>query len=339
MRIDIKKYGLKLTHKFRIARETQTICYNLFLKMNINGLTGYGESAPTAYYNENIDTMCEAVDSIYDISEPNLENPDTFFEELEKLYPNYPSLRAGIEMAVYDIIGKLKNKSVCELFGLDSSRTPLTSFTIGIDKPELLKMKFEEAEKYPVIKIKMGSEFDYEIINFLKNIKDKKIRIDANEGWKREEAVKKMELLKEIGVEFVEQPLKKQDLEGILWLKERVDMKLFTDENVKTSQDINNIKDIYDGINIKLMKCGGLSEAKKMIDIAHSYNIEVMLGCMIESSLAITAASQISPSVEYADLDGNLLISNDPFKGVSVINGKLVIPKKPGLGLEELGLF
>lgn len=339
MKIDIKKYGLKLTHKFRIARETQTVCYNLFLKININGLTGYGESAPTAYYNEDIDIISEAINLIYDINEPDLEKPGIFIEKLEKLYPNYPSLRAGIEMAVYDIIGKSKNKSVCELFCLDASKTPLTSFTIGIDEPELLKMKFEEAEKYPVLKIKLGSEFDYEIINFLRNLKNKKIRIDANEGWKREEAVKKIELLKEIGVEFIEQPLKKQDIEGIIWLKDRVDMKIFTDENVKISKDIENIKDIYDGINIKLMKCGGLTEAKKMIDIAHSFNIEVMLGCMIESSVAITAAAQISPSVDYADLDGNLLVSNDPFKGVSVIDGKLVIHEKPGLGLEELGLF
>ena len=335
MEVFFKKYGLKLKHEFRIAREKEIICNNLFLKINMDGLTGYGEAAPTEYYNEDIETIYKLAESISEISEPDLENPYPFFEGLKEIYPNFPSLRAALEMAVYDIIGKFKKKPVHELFGLNPSHTPVTSFTIGIDKPDIIKMKLKEAEEYPVLKIKMGSEYDYEIIKILKNIKDKKIRIDANEGWSREEAVKKMESLKEIGVEFVEQPLKKEDIEGIKWLKDRVDLKIFSDENVKILQDINNIKDIYDGINIKLMKCGGLSEAVKMIITAKSYNLEVMLGCMIESSAAITAAAHISPCVDFADLDGNLLISNDPFTGVSVKDGKLILPEKSGLGVEE----
>ena len=335
MEVFLKKYGLKLKHEFRIAREKEIICNNLFLKININGLTGYGEAAPTEYYNEDIETIYKLAESISDFKDPDLDNPKTFLEELKDKYPEYPSLRTAVEMAVYDVIGKYKNKPIYELFSLDPNDTPLTSFTIGIDKPNIIKIKLKEAEEYPVLKIKMGSEYDYEIIKILNNIKDKNIRIDANEGWGREEAVKKMERLKEIGVEFVEQPLKKEDIEGIKWLKDRIDLKIFSDENVKILQDINNIRDIYDGINIKLMKCGGLSEAVKMIITAKSYNLEVMIGCMIESSAAITAAAHISPVVDFADLDGNLLILNDPFTGVSVKDGKLILPEKSGLGVEE----
>lgn len=341
MEVFSKIYGLKLKYEFRIAREVQTICNNLFLKVNINGITGYGESAPTEYYNEDIETIYKTAKSLSDIEEPNLDNPEPFFEELKNKYKQYPSLRAAVEIAVYDIIGKYKRKPIYELFNLNPNDTPVTSFTLGMDKPDVMKVKLKEAEEYPILKIKLGSGYDYDIMNILKNIKNKEIYIDANEGWGREEAAKKMEILKEIGVVFIEQPLKKDDIEGIKWLKDRINLKIFTDENVKTSQDIDIIADIYDGINIKLMKCGGLSEALKMVKIAKSNNIEIMLGCMIESSVSITAAAHFSPFVDFADLDGNLLISNDPFTGVSVKNGKLLLPNMPGLGLnmKEINFF
>lgn len=335
MNVDIKKFGLKLKHEFNIARGSMTVCNNLFLKLNINGITGYGEAAPTEYYNEDIEAIYESAKSLSDFKEPDLDSPEPFFEEIKNKYPEYPSLRAAIEIAVYDIIGKYKNEPLYKLFGLDSKKTPATSFTIGIDTKDLIENKLKEADEFPVLKIKLGSKYDYDIMNALKKIKKDIIYIDANEGWSREEAVKKMEILKEINVEFVEQPLKKEDLEGIRWLKDRVDLKIFSDENVKTAHDIVNIIDIYDGINIKLMKCGGLSEAVKMIEIAKSNNLDIMLGCMIESSVSITAAAHISASVNYADLDGNLLISNDPFTGSKVKNGKIILPETPGLGINS----
>ncbi len=335
MKIYSKKYELKLKREFRIAREVQVVCNNLFLKLNINGITGYGEAAPTEYYNEDIETIYKSSQTLSNFDTLDFDAPEPFFEELKDRYSQYPSLRVAVEMAVYDIIGKHKNKPVYSLFDFNPNNTPVTSFTLGMDKPGIMEIKLKEAEQYPILKIKLGSEYDYDIINILKGFRNKKIRIDANEGWEREEAVKKMELLKEISVEFIEQPLQKDDLEGIRWLKDRIDIKIFTDENVKTSQDIENIVDIYDGINIKLMKCGGLSEAVKMIKIAKSKNLEIMLGCMIESSLAITAAAHLSPEVEFADLDGNLLISNDPFTGVSVSNGKLILSDMPGLGVNN----
>ena len=336
MEIDIVKFGLKLKHEFRIARETQVLSENLFVRITIDGITGYGEGAPTEYYNENIDEIIEIAKSLKKIDEPDLNNPKPFFENMEEKYKKYPSLRMAVDSAVYDIMGKYKNVPLYQMFGFERENTPLTSFTIGIDTKDIFLQKLKETNSFPIIKIKMGSENDYDIIKLLKLFPEKKYCIDANEGWTKEEAAKKIELLNEICVKFIEQPLKKDELEGILWLKERVDVKIYADENVQTSYDIDNIKDIYDGINIKLTKCGGIYEALKMIDKAKLYNLDIMFGCMIESSIGITAAAHLSPIAHFADLDGNLLINNDPFKGVLVNNGKLILPKESGLGIKEI---
>ncbi|MFC1558349.1 dipeptide epimerase [candidate division KSB1 bacterium] len=336
MIIDITKFELKLKHEFRIARETQVVSKNLFVRININGITGYGEGAPTEYYNEDIDKIIEIAKSLRNIDEPDLDNPNLFFKNMEENYKKYPSLRMAVDSAIYDIIGKYKKVPLYKMFGYERENTPQTSFTIGIDTKDIFHQKLKEAVSFPIIKVKMGSENDFDIIKILKLFPEKKYCIDANEGWEKEEAVKKIEMINEIGVEFIEQPLKKDDLEGILWLKERVDVKIYTDENVRTSYDIDNIKDIYDGINIKLTKCGGIYEALKMIDKAKLYNLDIMFGCMIESSIGITAAAHLSPVANFADLDGNLLINNDPFKGVLVNEGKLVLPKQSGLGINEI---
>jgi L-alanine-DL-glutamate epimerase-like enolase superfamily enzyme len=210
----------------------------------------------------------------------------------------------------------------------------MTSFTIGIDDREKIKEKVLEAKEYPLLKVKLGSDHDKEIINALRDVTDKLIRVDANEGWDLEEGKRMCDWLAERNVEFVEQPLPADNLDDSAKLREHSPLELVADENCIDSEDIPSISDAFDGINIKLMKCGGLREAFKMIQMARERQMKIMLGCMIETSVAITAASILSPLVDYADLDGNILTSNDPFDGVKVKDGMLVLPEGPGLGVK-----
>ncbi|HJM85984.1 MAG TPA: enolase C-terminal domain-like protein, partial [Candidatus Marinimicrobia bacterium] len=215
----------------------------------------------------------------------------------------------------------------------DPKKACMTSFTIGIDDREKIKEKVLEAEEYPLLKVKLGSDHDKEIINTLRDVTDKLIRVDANEGWDLEEGKRMCDWLSERNVEFVEQPLPADNLDDTAKLREHSPLELVADENCIDSEDIPSISDAFDGINIKLMKCGGLREAFKMIQMARERQMKIMLGCMIETSVAITAAAILSPLVDYADLDGNILASNDPFDGVKVRDGMLVLPEGPGLGV------
>jgi L-alanine-DL-glutamate epimerase-like enolase superfamily enzyme len=197
-----------------------------------------------------------------------------------------------------------------------------------------MQQKLKEAADFPVYKIKVGLKNDEEILRAIRQVTDKPLRVDANEGWKsKEEAVEKINWMATQGVEFVEQPMPAAMLEETRWVRERIKLPLFADEAVLSSADIPKLVGIYDGINVKLMKAGGITEALRMIALARSLNLKIMLGCMIESSVGCSAAAHISPLVDYADLDGNLLITNDPFKGVTVKNGKLILPNRPGIGV------
>ena len=219
---------------------------------------------------------------------------------------------------------------------MDKSRTPQTSFTIGIDHPNVLAQKIEEAEQYPILKIKLGTDDDQGIMRAIRKATTKVLRVDANEGWKEKEtAVERIKWLEQEGVEFVEQPLPASDLDGTAWVRDRVNLPLIADEDCIRYHDVPRLQKAFDGINIKLMKCTGLREAIKMIHTARACRMRVMVGCMIETSVAITAAAQLSPLIDYADLDGNILIKNDPFVGVKVKDGQLELPDRPGIGIVE----
>jgi L-alanine-DL-glutamate epimerase-like enolase superfamily enzyme len=221
------------------------------------------------------------------------------------------------------------------LFGLDRERTPITTMSIGIDTPEVIRQKIAEAADFPVLKIKVGRDDDAQILDSVRRVTDKPLRVDANEGWKTKEvALEKIRWLRGLGVELIEQPLPSVMLEETRWLRERVDLPIIADEAVKTAADIPALAECYDGINIKLMKAGGVQEALNMIRMARALGLKVMLGCMVETSVAIAAAAHLSPLADFADLDGNLLISNDPFRGPQVVKGKLILPDRPGLGVE-----
>jgi L-alanine-DL-glutamate epimerase-like enolase superfamily enzyme len=235
-----------------------------------------------------------------------------------------------------DWIGQKLGVPLYRHFGLDPGDAPVTTFSIGIDTPETTRQKVREAEAFPVLKIKVGLDTDEATIEAVRSVTKKPLRVDANEGWKdREEAVRKINWLESQGVEFVEQPMPAAMIDDIRWVRGRVHIPIIADEACMHPADIPKLATAYDGVNIKLMKCGGMLEAFRMIEIAKSLGLKTMLGCMIESSIGVTAAAHLSPLVDYADLDGNLLIANDPYSGVKVVNGKLILPDRPGLGLKR----
>jgi L-alanine-DL-glutamate epimerase-like enolase superfamily enzyme len=237
---------------------------------------------------------------------------------------------------ILDWVGNRLGVPLYRLWGLDPGKTPVTTFSIGIDTPEVVKQKVAEAKDFPVLKIKVGRDNDAEILAAVREATDKRLRVDANEGWRdKEQALEKIRWLQGLGVELIEQPLPAAMIDETAWLRQRVDIPIIADEAIKRASDIPRLAGAYDGINIKLMKAGGIQEAIRMIHVARALGLKIMLGCMIESSVGISAAAHLSPLVDYADLDGNLLISNDPFVGVAVEDGRLILNDHPGLGVQE----
>ena len=333
--ISTKIRKLELQNVWTISRNSSTCKENVFVKIEKAGITGCGEAAPNIRYGETAQ-MTEKI--IHHASEALLKQ-DLFKytqvkEILDELIVGQNCAKAALDIAVMDWVSKSLNKPLYKMLGLDADKAPITSYSIGIDEIDMIKRKTMQAADYPVLKIKVGRHNDEEIINAVRAVTDKPIRLDANEGWKdKETAVRKIQWMMSRGVEFIEQPMPAEMLEETAWLKQRVDIPLIADEAVLTSKEIPLLADAYDGINIKLMKAGGIQEALKMIRTARAFNLKVMIGCMIESSMAITAAAHLSPLVDWADLDGNLLISNDPFSGVNVSQGRLILNDQPGIGV------
>ena len=334
-----KELKLLLIHPFTIARGTRTHYDSVILTLEHNGVTAYGEAVPAERYNDNSEKVDAALSSIDFNSEPfndpfRLEDIDSVCRANELMTP---SSIAAINIAYWDLQGKLLNQPLYKLWGLDPAKSLVSTFTIGIDEVDVIKQKVKEADEYPILKVKQGMDNDREIIEAIREMTDKVIRVDANEGWTKEEALDKIEWLAEQNVEFVEQPLPADKLDDTAWLKERSPLPIIADENVVTKFDIPKIAYAFDGINIKLMKSGGPTEALKMIHTARSNGLKVMLGCMCESSIAIGAAAHLSPLADWADLDGNLLLSNDPFTGIGMKDGKLILPDAAGIGVEPIG--
>ena len=233
-----------------------------------------------------------------------------------------------------DWVGQKLGVPLYSLFGLDPADAPVTTFSIGIDTPEITRQKTREAAEYPVLKIKVGLATDEQTIEAVRSVTKKPLRVDANEGWKsKEEAVRKINWLEKQGVEFIEQPFPAEMIEETRWVRSRVHIPIIADEACQRITDIPKLRDAFDGVNVKLDKSGGILEAHRMLLLAKSLGMKTMLGCMVSSSVSCTAAAHLSPLVDYADLDGNLLIANDPYNGVKVEKGKLILPKGPGLGL------
>jgi L-alanine-DL-glutamate epimerase-like enolase superfamily enzyme len=243
--------------------------------------------------------------------------------------------KAAVDMALHDLAAKRLGVTVHELLGLPAPEGKVTSFTIGLDKLEVVRQKVLEASEYPVLKVKVGVPGDVELVALVRELSDARIRVDANAGWTFAEARRKIPRLVELGVELIEQPLPATHLEGMRTLRASCPVPIIADESVERAEDIPRAADCIDGINIKLMKCGGLREAMRMVAVARAHHLQVMFGCMVESSLAITAAAHLASVADFLDLDGHLLVSNDPFVGVRVERGVLKLPDGPGLGVRE----
>jgi L-alanine-DL-glutamate epimerase-like enolase superfamily enzyme len=300
-----------------------------------DGVTGRGEGAPIVRYREDAESARKAVESVRSLLLS--ANPMHFSKLMAEVFRRVPGDWAGkaaIDIALMDWVGQKLGIPLYTYFGLDPKDAPVTTFSIGIDTPEITRQKTAEAAEYPVLKVKVGLDTDEATIAAVRSVTKKPLRVDANEGWKdKETAVRKINWLEKQGVEFIEQPLPAAMIEETRWVRSRVHMPIIADEVCQRAADIPKLKDAFDGVNIKLDKSGGMLEALRMIQIAKSLGMKTMLGCMISSSVSVTAAAHLSPLVDYADLDGNLLIANDPYHGVRVEKGKLVLPDKPGLGL------
>ena len=334
MHIDAKPIELTLSTPFRISRGVQNTSPNVIVQINHEEYTGYGEASPDEFYGESQETVLACIA----LFAGNLGN-DPFLltdvmERLDKIIGKNPSAHAAVDMALYDIAGKMLGVPLYKLLGLNPARTPHTSFTIGIDTPANMAKKALVARDYPILKVKVGTAHDIEVLKAIRDVSGAVIRVDANAGWTPKEAIKNIHALAPYNIEFVEQPIPPHDWAGLKLIRDNVSVPIIADESCVTVEDIPRMAGIVDGINIKLMKCGGIHHALKMIHVARANNLRVMIGCMIESSLAITAAAHLTPLVDYADLDGNLLVSDDPYCGVTVEKGKLILPDAPGLGVK-----
>jgi L-Ala-D/L-Glu epimerase len=337
MKITFHRYDLHLKHTFTTARGGRDVSPVVILELEHDGIVGYGESAPIARYGESVDTVA-AFFSKLDLS--RFEDPfqlEAILSFVDASVEGNAAAKAGLDLALHDWIGKKLGVPLYRYWGLDKAATPKTSFTIGIDTPRVIEEKVREAERYPILKVKLGGDRDEEIIRTIRKVTKKTLRVDANEGWKiKETAVEKIKWLEQEGVEFVEQPMPAGDLGGTAWVRERVNLPLIADENSLRLQDVHKLQGAFDGINIKLMKCTGLREALKMVSAARACGMKVMTGCMVESSVGISAAAQFSPLVDYADIDGNVLITNDPFDGVRSLDGTISLNDRPGIGATKL---
>lgn len=333
MKLSFQPLGLTLRDTFRIARESSDIRKNVILQLEDDtGLIGLGEAAPSRYYQQTAETVMAALACL----RPPSDSDSFLFEDLIAMArPQLGQQRAALcafDQALHDLAGKRLGAPLYRLFGLNPAATPLTSFTIGLASLEEIRRKVEAAADYPILKIKLGTEQDRAVISTIRKVTSVPLRVDANAAWRLETARECLSWLKDEGVELVEQPLPPHDLEGLRRLSESSPLPIFADESAQTPEDVVRLNGCVHGVNIKLAKCGGLREALKMIHIARAQGMKVMLGCMIESSLGITAAAHLSPLVDYADLDGHLLLREDPYSGVKVANGKLILPDGPGIG-------
>lgn len=326
---------LNLRHTWTTHMSSSQYRETLHVKLTRDGITGIGEGAPIVRYNEDAVHGKEAVESIRDLlTSESPERYEKLMQEVRKRFHGNYAAQAAIDIALMDWVGKKHGVPLYQHYGLDRADAPLTTFSIGIDDPEKTRAKVEEAAAFPILKIKVGLDTDEATLAAVRAVTKKPLRVDANEGWKsKEEAVRKINWLESQGVEFIEQPLPADMLEETKWVRSRVHIPIIADEACLGLASIPKLAEAYDGVNVKLDKCGGMQQAYAMIKTAKGLGMKTMLGCMVSSSVSVTAAAHLSPLVDYADLDGNLLIANDPYVGVKVVDGKLVLPDGPGLGL------
>lgn len=338
MKLSFFPYELKLAHTFTVASYSRTTTPDVQVEIEYDGFTGYGEASMPPYLGHTVESVCAFLEKV---NLEQFEDPfciDDIMAYIDGISEGDAPAKAAIDIALHDLVGKLLGQPLYRLWGYNDAKAPNTTFTIGIDTPEVVREKtLECADRFKILKVKVGLENDVEMIQTIRSVTDLPLAVDANQGWKdKYKALDEICWLKEHGIVMVEQPMPKEQLDDIAWVTERSPLPIFADESIQRLRDIPRIKGAFTGINIKLMKCTGLLEARKMITYARAEGMKVMVGCMTETSCATTAAAHFSPVVDFADLDGNLLIANDRFEGMVVKEGRISLPDRPGLGLIKL---
>lgn len=339
MKVTYWSYNLKFRYPFTISRGTKTHQPTLIVELEHFGIKGYGEAPAITYYNIPVEKMIEDLEKKKVMVEKfAFTEPDRYWHYLHHLFPQNHFLVCALDMAAWDMFGKLKNKKLYELWNGDITKNPVTDYTIGIDTPEKMVVKMKE-KPWPIYKIKVGTADDIAIVKALRENTDATLRVDANAAWNVETALKLIPQLKELGVELVEQPLAKNDWEGMKILFKESSLPLFADESCVFEQDVEKCKDHFHGINIKLTKCSGITPALRMIKNARELDLQVMVGCMNESTIGSAAIAHLLPFIDHADMDGPLLLEEDVATGIDYDLGKISYSGKPGLGIDHTGLY
>lgn len=337
MTLNFRAYTLNLKHTFTLSTSSRNTTPVVLTEINYDGVTGYGEASMPPYLGESHETVLKFLKKV-DLSKFDdpfqMENILAYVDSIEE---GNKAAKAAVDIALHDLVGKLVKQPWYRIWGYDASKTPNTSYTIGIDTPEVVRQKVREAEPYKLLKVKLGRDTDKQMIETIREVTDKPLCVDVNQGWKdREFALDMAHWLHEKGVVFIEQGMPKENIDDNAWLTERCPVPTIGDEAVQRLDDVIKAHKVYSGINIKLMKCTGMREAHKMLTLGRALGMKIMIGCMTETSCAISAAAQLAPMCDWADLDGALLISNDVYNGVTIEKGKVTLKQLPGLGIVKV---
>lgn len=337
MHLVFKPYLLEFKHPFGVSSNTRTHTQSVFVRIECQGVYGYGEACLPVYLGESLESALTFLEKAQPVISKYLF-PDAIleiFKEIDEIAQGNNAAKAAIDIALHDLLGKIDNKPFFEVMNFEKSMSAFTSFTIGIDEEKTIALKIKEAENYPILKIKAGTKNDKELINLIRKNTNKPLYVDVNQGWMDKYFVVDMiAWLKEQGVILIEQPMPVNMLDDMAWVTERSALPTFADESAKRFKDIEQLKGVFSGINIKLMKSAGLTEALKMINYCKQNNVKLFIGCMAESSCATSAMAHLMGFADYVDLDAPLLIKNDPFKGVTYNNGKIELTNGVGIGVE-----
>lgn len=338
MHLSFEPYELKLKHVFTVSSFSRSTTPDVQVRIDYDGYTGYGEASMPPYLGQTVESVCSFLKKVDLEQFPDPFCIDDILTYIDSLSDGDSAAKAAVDIALHDLVGKIIGAPWHRMLGLNPEKAPNTTYTIGIDTDEMVKLKTREvAGQFKILKVKLGTPRDREMIRAIREVSDLPIAVDVNQGWKnKKKALDEIFWLKEQGIVMVEQPMPKEMLDANAWLTERSPLPTFADEAIQRLKDIPAIKGAYTGINIKLMKCTGMREAWKMMNYARAEGMRVMIGCMTETSCAIAAAAQLSPAVDFADLDGNLLIANDIFRGTTVVDGKITLNQLPGIGIEKI---
>lgn len=334
MRLSFEPYELKLRHAFNLARYQRTTTPDVLCTITLDGITGYGEASMPPYLGESVKSVSEFLSRLDLAQFADPFRIEDIHDYMDSVAPDNRAAKACVDIALHDLTGKIMGQPWHKIWGLNPEKAPCTSFTIGIDKPDVVRQKVREAEPYKVLKVKMGLDNDRQTVEIIRSMTDVPLCVDVNQGWTdRRHALDMCHWLKEQGCIFVEQPFDKAAIDDTAWLTQHSPLPIIADEFLQRLPDVSRAAGAYSGINIKLMKSTGMHEAYQMATLARAMGMKVMLGCMTETSCAVSAAAQLAPLADFADLDGNLLITNDRFSGMKIVNGKVTLPDLPGIGV------